>query len=448
VGSTSSKRVHFCAPVENDGAIRTAHGYGVETGLYCEGIPDIASRIPDNVTDNDAERALASIRQRHRTLPYADAETVKEGNLAVVDLQKSPGMDESSFLTQGLSAVCRSSLGLCPGGSIHGAHLSGSGAGKGLTARCILETAYGRSPSSIAQTATKDELDKQISAALMEGGPSLLLDNFNNTTLASSVLASALTERPSKVRILGKSRLAVLNALVFIMVTGNGLILSRDIIRRFLRIELDARVENAEVRDFTSNHLLQDLRRDRADVLVEVLTIWRWGRLKKLGRGKPLGSYEQWGEWVRDPLLELGCQDPVKRMTDTKALDPARQEMASAFQEWWKIFKDRPTTAAQVSETPAVLDHPDPAKRSRQYIAAALAMRAACAPAQWPAANGRATATRSPRPICEPSMIGCISPIGCASAAASGRTSTRPSASSARPAASAELGPISSAPAW
>jgi putative DNA primase/helicase len=88
--------------LRSDGSIRTAQGYDVETGMYCEGVPDIASRIPDNVTDNDAERALASIRRRHRMLPYADAETVKEGNLTVVDLRKKPGMDESSFLTQGL----------------------------------------------------------------------------------------------------------------------------------------------------------------------------------------------------------------------------------------------------------------------------------------------------------------------------------------------------------
>ena len=73
--------------------------------------------------------------------------------------------------------------------------------------------------------------------------------------------------------------------------------------------------------------------------------------------------------------------------------------------------------------------------------------RAACARLDQAAGNGRATAKRSPRSICAPSTTGCISPIACASAAAIGRTSTRPSASSACPAASAERGPISSVPA-
>ena len=40
----------------------------------------------------------------------------------------------------------------------------------------------------------------------------------------------------------------------------------------------------------------------------------------------------------------------------------------------------------------------------------AASLWAACAPAQWRAANGRTTATRSPRRTCVPSMIVCISP--------------------------------------
>ena len=43
-------------------------------------------------------------------------------------------------------------------------------------------------------------MEKRISAALLEGGPAVLLDNFNNITLRSASLDSALTERPSKVR--------------------------------------------------------------------------------------------------------------------------------------------------------------------------------------------------------------------------------------------------------
>ena len=246
------------------------------------------------------------------------------------------------------------------------------GAGKGLAVRCVLEVAYGRAPFSLAQVTMKDELDKQVSAALIDGGPSLLLDNFNNMTLASSNLESALTERPSRVRIFGKLKLVPLNALTFIAVTGNGLTLSRDIVRRFIRVELDARVENPENRAFTSN-LLQDLKRDRIDVLVELLTIWRWGRIASLKKGLPFGSCEQWAEWVRDPLIELGCKDPVDRLRATKAEDPERQRIANAFSAWWHILGSKVVTADDICCEHDILDLFDPPKRSRQYVAIMLA---------------------------------------------------------------------------
>jgi hypothetical protein len=216
-------------------------------------------------------------------------------------------------------------------------------------------------------------LDKQISSALLEGGSSILLSNFNDMTLTSSALASALTDRPSKVRIFGKLRLVTLSALAFVAVTGNGLTLSRDIIRRFISVMLDPRVEDAENRRFTSN-LLADLKRDRADVLIEILTIWRWGRQSKLPKGVPFGSYEQWAEWVRDPLVALGCQDPVARLKATKAHDPARQRVANAFDAWWHIFgNDRLKADDLIKRGHDVLDEFDPPKRSRQYIASMLA---------------------------------------------------------------------------
>jgi hypothetical protein len=308
----------------NDGSVRCARGYDAESGLFCEGVPDIADRIPQRPSKEQAKDCFTSLRRRLRTLAFADAETIVEGTVVTVDQTKNPGADESGYLCQLFGAVVRPSLWLAPGLSVQAPQLSGSGAGKDLAVRCIMEVAFGRAPYSIAQTTTKDELDKQISAALLEGGPSIMLSNFNDMTLTSSALASALTDRPSRVRIFGKLLLVTLSALAFVAVTGNGLTLSKDIIRRFISVMLDARVEDAENREFTSN-LLADLRRDRADVLVEILTVWRWGRQNKLPKGVPFGSYEQWAEWVRDPLLALGCQDPVARLKATKARDPARQ---------------------------------------------------------------------------------------------------------------------------
>ena len=67
-------------------------------------------------------------------------------------------------------------------------------------------------------------MEKRISAALLEGGPAVLFDNFNNVTLRSASLESALTERPAKVRQFRTLDLITLNALASVFVTGNGVL--------------------------------------------------------------------------------------------------------------------------------------------------------------------------------------------------------------------------------
>ena len=71
--------------------------------------------------------------------------------------------------------------------------------------------------------ATAEELEKRIAAELIEGSPALFLDNLNNLALRSDLLASTITERPARVRLLGKSQMVPLNASAFVILTGNGL---------------------------------------------------------------------------------------------------------------------------------------------------------------------------------------------------------------------------------
>ena len=143
------------------------------------------------------------IRHTFKTFCFADAETIDDtanGGVPVVDLSKPPGRDESSFLVALLTAVCRPSLHLAPGVLLRAAPMSGAGAGKGLLARCICIIAFGREPHAVTAGATAEELEKRIAAELIEGSPALFLDNLNNTAFKSNLLASAITERPARVR--------------------------------------------------------------------------------------------------------------------------------------------------------------------------------------------------------------------------------------------------------
>ena len=127
--------------------------------------------------------------------------------VAVVDTSTPPGRDESAFLVGLLTAVCRPSLHLAPGLMLRAAPMSGAGSGKGLLARCICIVAFGREPHAVTGGGSADDLEKRIAAELIEGGPTLFLDNMNSMALKSDLLASAITERPARVRVLGKSQM-------------------------------------------------------------------------------------------------------------------------------------------------------------------------------------------------------------------------------------------------
>jgi hypothetical protein len=248
--------------------------------------------------------------------------------------------------------------------------MSGAGAGKGLLARCICIIAFGRDPHAVTSGATAEELEKRIAAELIEGSPALFLDNLNNTAFKSDLLASAITECPARVRPLGKSQMVPLNASALVILTGNGLTVSEALARRFIMVEFDPRTEDPEARPFKTD-IRAVVRDRRAELLAALLTIWRWGRITAdIEPGRMLGSFEQWCGWVRDPLLALGCQDPVERVAEAKARDTRRQEVGDLFALWWEKHRDQPVSVSQLD--PTVTEVADPQGRGRQYLAARL----------------------------------------------------------------------------
>jgi hypothetical protein len=289
----------------------------------------------------------------------------------VVNLNVLPAEDESAFQVALMTAVCRPSLWLAPGLLITAPAISGAANGKGLLVRAINAIAFGVQPRAFTTGTEKHELDKRLAAELIEAHPGLFLDNANGIALRSDLLASVLTERPARVRLLGQSRMVCLNSTAFIAITGNGLTISEDLARRFIYCELDACCENPESRSFSPG-FLEDILSRRSELLAAVLTMWRFGRQNatSLKRGKSLGSFETWSEWCRDPLLTLGCCDPVERIDVLKSKDHRRQLVGELFKIWWEKHGSTPKAVNDLDiSVKAIID---PQGRGRQYLAAAI----------------------------------------------------------------------------
>jgi hypothetical protein len=215
-----------------------------------------------------------------------------------------------------------------------------------------------------------------LTAALIEARPAIFLDNFNAKTVSSDILESAITENPCEVRLLGVSKMVRLFTKTFIAMTGNATTVGEDSVRRVIVISFDAKVENPEQRPFKPG-FLDSIQENRATLLGHALTIWRWGRQNaaSLKRGKPLGSFEQWAAWCRDPLLALGCRDPVDRVAEIKAADPKRKKIVSVFEAWRKEHGEKEIFAKDLD--PSVIKLIDEKatfrdfelQYSRQYVA-------------------------------------------------------------------------------
>jgi hypothetical protein len=203
---------------------------------------------PAHPTYAEAAAALLVLRRRFCTFPFADAPRRRDDahGVDLVDVSKPPGEDESAFLLAMITAVCRPSLWLVPGFLVTSPKISGAGTGKGLLVRAICTTAFGTKPRAFTPGRDRDELDKRLAAELIEAHPFLFLDNANGVALRSDLLASVLTERPARIRILGKTQMIALNSTAFVAITGNGLSVTEDLARRFIESKFmrDARIRS------------------------------------------------------------------------------------------------------------------------------------------------------------------------------------------------------------
>jgi hypothetical protein len=356
----------------DDGAIVASTGYDPETGLYCVGEEGL--EVPESPTDADAAAALLTLRSAVRTFAFKGAQMTRVEGIPtpVVDMTTAPGAGESAYMSVLLMAVARPSLQLAPGAIFRAPNISGSGAGKGLLVRTACIIAYGVEPHAITAGHSEAELDKRVTALLLAGDQTLFIDNVNARVLDCDTLASATTETHTSVRPLGRSDVVRIRSRSFVALTGNGLTLSGDLVRRFIPVDIDPGMEMPSTRQFRGDHL-STVRQNRKVLLAAALTILRWGRQKgsSLPEGQPMGSYSQWARWCRDPLLALGCADPALCIHEAAAHDPQRDITTELLSKWHEKHGSAQVASSELHL--AVHDVLARVTRSRQDVANYLA---------------------------------------------------------------------------
>lgn len=279
-----------------NGSVLETPGYHAGSGLFFE--PDGTSfpPIPRRPTRDDALAALALIDDLLEECAFVDA------------------TDRSVALAMILTGLVRRDLEAAP---LFALTAPTPGTGKSFLASVAAFMATGRKPAGVGWVARNDnENAKVFDAALLAGGPVLLLDNIIGE-LNSARLNAMLSQSEINVRVLGGHREVTVPCNTLVLANGNNLVLPADMVRRSMLCRLNCGMENPEERVFRRNPVAE-VRADRGRYVVARLSVLHAHRVAgSPSRPQPLAGYEEWSDWVRAALVWLGQADPVGCMRET-----------------------------------------------------------------------------------------------------------------------------------
>jgi len=317
-----------------DGSILEVPGFDAQMGVYLEPNAEYP-RIPEEPTREDALKALGKIKSIFREFPFRDSDCPEGTSLSV-------------FLSGMLTAAIRSALPCAP---LHAFTAPLARTGKSKLIECISIVVLGYVIPVLAWTWRDEENQKLLATALSDGDLIINLDNCE-IPIRGELLCQALTQPVVKFRILGATESRSISNTGMYFANGNALVIEGDMASRSLMSWLDAGVERPDERTFETTDPVKIFKRDRAQLLVDVLTVLRAYHVA--GRpdqpATPMGGFEDWSSWVRGCLVWLDEADPCSSIQVIHADDPKDQLLANVMREWPQSLRGTPRSAAQIVE--------------------------------------------------------------------------------------------------
>jgi len=340
-----------CPTLRSDGSILAHQGYDKATQLW--GSWDDNLVLPPILETEDAARKALKL--------YTDL---------LVGFPFVSELDKSVAIAGILTTVLRGGFDLAP---MFLVLATTAGTGKSFMVDIISNIATGRDCPVITTGKREEEFEKRLGALLLEGVSLFSIDNITHD-LQGEQLNQMLTQRIVKIRILQKSKMPETEWRGTLFATGNNIRLSGDVTRRGLVCNIDAMDERPELRAFDFNPIEYVLA-DRGKYVAAALTIARAYR-ERCGNAScsPIASYEEWSAIVREPLIWLGMDDPVKSQDQAHKDDPKRSAARELIAQWsehfgtTKDYKAAEIIAKAVEKVPNWnSDEPDPYVRGELY---------------------------------------------------------------------------------
>ena len=210
--------------IDESGKIHFNSGYDAQTGLFHDKSPIFD--VPPNPSLKTARLAAGVLLHPFSKYKYDD-----------------PAAGEALMLAAILTAIERPFLPVAP---MFVVRSSMPGTGKGLIVRGLVRLAFDTAPVFITWGGSSEEFEKRLAALLLQTPGVLSIDNANGMQIKGDLLESIITEGCADIRPLGYSKIVKVRNRSFVTLTGNNPIITGDMARRTLPIDILPRSADPE----------------------------------------------------------------------------------------------------------------------------------------------------------------------------------------------------------
>jgi putative DNA primase/helicase len=297
-----------------DGTLLQTEGYHEESGLYLDFQGVKFPLIKENLTKEDATKALSLLEDLISEFPFED------------DISKAVALAEI------ITGTVRRSIPLAP---LFINDASSASSGKTELAVLVGIIATGHHPATIVSTSNIEEIEKQIDTMLCSGSQVVNIDNLK-CPLDSAKLCAILTSPYVNVREFGtntEERKTETNN--FWVANGNNTVIKGDLCTRSLKLRLIPKQHNPEERVFPRT-LLDYAKEHRPEIVEAIFTIIRAyicagmpmkGKLPEFRNYGDRGGLLNFTSMIRAPLVWLGMKDPYESTKSVKEDDPEKDQL-------------------------------------------------------------------------------------------------------------------------
>lgn len=256
-------------------------------------------------------------------------------------------VDRAATLSALLTAVIRPALDLAP--AFHVTAPS-PGSGKSYLCETIALFAGPGSSAKVSYPRTSEEATKVILSTLLAAPAVIEFDDMDTDWYPHGAINRMLTATSITDRLLGYSKMATVGTTALVLGSGNNVGPLKDLARRVLTINLNAKSESPATLAYKGNPVAT-LKAERERYVAAALTIieaWKAAGSPKAGVSSIASYGGAWSNFCREPLIWLGLPDPATTLLEQVRQDPEADTVLQLLREWHAVLGDKPVTVRRL----------------------------------------------------------------------------------------------------